>query len=98
MSRMLDIKLEEKQKRVNDEILAAVEFELIGSVAVLGGALGGFSIKISEVDCLMTLRAKFEGEPMVCFVGAPDVGSCFRRAVVDGHANRLNWREDRYAR
>ncbi len=97
MSRQLEAKQEERQQQVNIEVLAAVEFELVGTVAFLGGMLLGLSIKIGAVDCLMTLRADFEGRRMVCFVGAPDIGSCLRKAVTEGHINNLKWKEDSYA-
>ena len=98
MTRLLEQKQEEKQMLRNKEILAAVEFELVGAIAHGGGQLTGFSIKVSEVDCLLTLRAKFEGEGMVCFVGAPDIGDCLRKGVVEAYHNRLRWRADAYAR
>ena len=96
MSRQLEAQQELKQQRVNLEIIAAVEFELVGSIAFMGGQLLGFSVKISEVDCLLTLRADFEGRRMVCFVGAPDIGGCLRKSVVEGHNNTLKWKEDRF--
>lgn len=98
MSRLLDQQIEEKQLRLNLEIVSAVEFDLVGTVAHLGGVLVGFSVKFGEVDCLMTLRAEFEGIRMVCFVGAPDLGSCLRKSVCEGHQNRLRWREDQFGR
>lgn len=96
MSRLLEAKQEERQARLNSEVLAAVEFELVGSIAHIGGVLTGFSVKFGVVDCLMTLRADFEDNSMVCFVGAPALPDCLRKAVVEGHGNRLRWKEDSY--
>lgn len=95
-------KLTEKREQfkllVDREVLAAVEFELQGSVAHGGGILTGLSVKYGDSDCLLTLRAKFGSNSMVCFVGCPDLGSCFRKAVVEAYQDELRWREDEWAR
>lgn len=98
MSRQLEVQQEIKQQKINTEIVAAVEFDLVGSIAVVGGKLLGFSVKIGVVDCLLTLRADFEGQRMVCFVGAPDIGGCLRKSVVEAHSNGLRWREDSFVK
>lgn len=82
---------------IDKEILSAVEFELAGSVAHAGGVLTGFSVKYSDSDCLLTLRAEYGSNPMICFVGCPDLGSCFRKAVTAAYSDELKWREDKWA-
>lgn len=97
MSRQLDLKREELQAKRDYEVLAAVEFELVGSIAHVGGVLRGFSVKIGEGDTLLTLRADFEGSSMVAFVGSPDIGSCLRKAVHQVFSNEVNWKADEWA-
>lgn len=90
-------KREEIRAQVDKEIVEAIEYGLVEAVAVSGGVLTGFSVKIGESDVLMTLRAKLEGKPSVCFVGCPDMPSCIRKAVVEGFHGGLRWRDDEYA-
>lgn len=94
----VDISREIHQDNISREVLAAVEFELVGSIAHAGGVLRGLSVKFGDSECLMTLRAVLAGKPQVSFVGAPDLPSCFRKAVVDAYHDELRWREDVYAR
>ncbi len=86
------------QDNVSREVLAAVEFELVGSIAHAGGELTGISVKFGDSECLMTLRVILAGKPQVSFVGAPDLSSCFRKAVVDAYHDALKWRDDEFAR
>ena len=86
------------QAIVDKEVLAAIEFELEGALAHAGAVLTGFSVKYGPSDCLMTLRAILAGKNMVSFVGCPDLGSCFRKAVVEAYHDGLKWREDEYAK
>lgn len=98
MTATLTKRREQHQEVVEKEILAAVEFELVGSIAHAGGVLTGFSVKFSDSDCLMTLRAVIGSRPMVSFVGCPDLSSCFRKAVVEAYHDGLKWRKDEFAR
>jgi len=95
---VLSKKRQEYKAHVDKEVLAAVEFELVGSVAHAGGVLSGISVRFGESDCLMTLRASFGSKSMVSFVGCPDLGSCFRKAVNEAYSDDLQWREDRWAK
>lgn len=96
MSRQVDVKREEQQAKFDAALIAAVEFELEGAVGHSGGVLNGLSVKFSEVDCLMTLRATLPKGRMVSFVGAATLADCFRRAVNDAYRDNLRWREDKY--
>lgn len=98
MTNQLEVKLQERQQQVNNEVLAAVEFELVGSVAHAGGVLSGISVKFGDSDVLMTLRANLGGRRQVAFVGCPDLASCLRKAVVEAYSDGLKWREDQFAR
>lgn len=94
----LEAKRKEHALQVSNEVLAAVEFELIGSLAHAGAVLTGFSVKFGDSDVLMILRAILAGRQQVCFVGAPDLPNCFRKAVQEAYSDSLRWREDEYAR
>lgn len=97
MANILEVKLQERQQQVNNEVLAAIEFELVGSVAHAGGVLSGISVKFGDADVLMTLRAHLGGSKKVAFVGCPDLASCLRKAVVEAYSDGLQWREDKFA-
>jgi hypothetical protein len=86
----------QQQDKFDKALLAAVEFELEGAVAHSGGVLSGLSIKFSEMDCLMTLRAVLPRGKMVAFVGAATLADCFRRAVNDAYRDNLRWRDDQF--
>lgn len=94
-------KLDEKRllhaEQIGKEVLAAVEFELQGSIAHAGGVLRGFSVKFGEVDTLMILRVRLAGKDQVAFVGAPDLSGCLRKAVGEAYSDGLRWKEDVYA-
>lgn len=97
MTNKLDVKREVARNQVEREILAALEFELVGSIAHAGGVLTGFSMKVGDSDCLMTLRAEYGHKRMVAFVGCPDMSSCLRKAVTAAYSDGLKWREDAFA-
>lgn len=98
MANRLEEKLQERKEQVNNEVLAAVEFELLGSVAHSGGLLTGFSVRYGRSDLLLTLRAVVAGKPQIAFVGCPDLSTAFRKAVTEAYNDGLQWREDKYAR
>ena len=96
MSLPIDVQRQEQQAKFDKALVAAVEFELEGSISHSGGVLSGISVKFSEVDCLMTLRARLPAGRRVAFVGAATLADCFRRAVNDAYRDNLRWKEDRY--
>lgn len=97
MTNQLDEKRALHAEAIANEVLAAVEFELQGSIAHAGGTLVGFSVKFGEVDTLMILRVVLAGKAQVAFVGAPDLASCFRKAVGEAYSDGLRWKPDEYA-
>lgn len=86
----------ELQEKFDKALVAAVEFELVGSVAHAGGVLTGLSVKYSEIDCLVTLRADLPAGRMVSHVGGQTLSDCFRRAVNEAYQDKLRWKEDQY--
>jgi len=86
------------QAQVDKEVLAAIEFELEGSIAHAGGVLTGFSVKYGVSDCLIVLRAVVGSRPMISFVGAPDLSSALRKCVSSAYHDDLRWKEDGFAK
>jgi len=84
------------QAKYDKALVAAVEFELEGAVAHAGGELYGLSVKFSQVDCLLTLRAVLPAGSMVAHVGGQTLADCFRRAVNEAYQDKLSWKEDKY--
>lgn len=98
MTRHLDAEVEERQSRQDAALLKAVHFGLQGAVAHNGYELLGFSVRIDEYECLVTLRAMLEGERVVAFVGAETLAAAFVKVVRDGKRDKLTWRADKWAR
>jgi hypothetical protein len=98
MSRQLEQLSEERTKREHQAVLHAVYGGLDEAVRTSGGALVGFSARLASGDCLLTLRAIFEGQAMIAFVGGEDLSASLRKAVREIHTDVLSWREDKYAK
>ena len=96
MSRQLDAISEERTARRHKELVRALEFELVKVVQEGGRELAGFSVRISDWECLITLRAAKGDKPQVCFVGAEDVVGVITKAVRLGRAEKLVWKADDY--
>jgi hypothetical protein len=96
MSRQLEQHLEEVTKRRHLAVVAAVEYALVGSIERAGGELTGFSVKLAEGDCLLTLRVTLAGRSQVSFVGAEDLGSALIKAVNLGRHDKLKYRPSKF--
>lgn len=96
MSRQGDVVAEGRTRKMHVAIVKALEFDLVGSVAHSGGVLTGFSVKIDEWETLVTLRAVVAGRPQIAFVGGESLAYTIVKCVREAHADRLQWREDRY--
>lgn len=94
----LDVQRAELVAKFDKALVDAVEFELLGAIGHSGGVLTGFSVRYSEVDCLMTLRGDMPAGQMVCFVGGQTLADCFRRAVTEAYQDKLRWKEDEWAK
>lgn len=92
----LDTKREALTRKFDKELVAAVEFELVGSIAHAGGVLMGISVRFGEADCLLTLRADLPAGRRVAFVGAATLADCFRRAVNEAYRDKLKWKVGQY--
>lgn len=85
-----------KEKQSNKELISSVNYGLEEAVEHAGGVLSGFSVKYGEMDYLMTLRADFGANKMVCFVGAPSLRDCFRKAEHLAWCDELRWKADKF--
>lgn len=96
MSRQLEKKLEDRARREKDAAVFALYGGLEAAVGRSGGTLYGFSVKLQEGDCLMTLRAMFPAGRQVAFVGARDLVALFTKATREAGSDALRWREDNF--
>lgn len=96
MSRQLEAQEEVRLEKRAKAIAKAVDYGLVGAVAHAGGVLTGFSVKLSEGDVLLTLRAHLPAGAQVAFVGSETLGGALLRAVKEGRSDNLRWRPDRF--
>lgn len=96
MSRQLELQKEVRTAKRRERTWQAAEYALEGTIGTLGGRLTGAAFSISEVDCLLTLKAVFEGKHMVAFLGADSIAGCLLAAVSQGQNNNLRWKADKY--
>jgi len=98
MSRQLDGDREARAARRRDRVLVAVNGGLYNGVSRAGGILLGFSVKLDEFDCLLTLRAEFPAGRMVSFVGGYDLADVLQKAAKGAAGDGLRWREDKWGK
>lgn len=65
-------------------------------VRAQGGSFQGFSMRGTEADCLLVVRAEFEGVYMVAFVPGRNGANCLAKCQKLLRAVKLVWRPDRY--
>lgn len=97
MSRQLEMMSEQRTAKKHKKLIVVMEYGLEGAVGHSGGILTGFSVKLNEWECLMTVRAVRGETPMVAFVGSDSLVNCMLKAERDAASDKLVWREDRYA-
>lgn len=83
-------------ERTAEKLSEVLSHGLVGSIAYNGGELTGFSMKVSQGDCLLTIRAHFPAGHMVAWVGSPNPIDCLLKASRDIARNVLNWKVDKY--
>lgn len=96
MTRQADLVQEDRTVRRNQAVIRALEFELVGSLEACGCTLLGFSVKIEDWECLITLRAVVGEERMVAFVGSDSLSNCLVKCVMSAQRDKLVWKEDKY--
>jgi hypothetical protein len=97
MSRQLDAKLEEQQRRRNDNLLLALNGGLEEAVSRAGGTLTGINVKMGEGDVLLILKAVFPAGAQVGFVGGETLPDVILKAVREAGRDQVKWRTDRWA-
>lgn len=69
---------------------------LSGTIAYQGGELTGFSMKVGNVDFLLTLRAHFPAGHLISWVGASSMVEVFLKAERLAAEGRMEWHGDKY--
>lgn len=96
MSRQLDVKVEERETKRRNKLVKGLEFSLHGALQFQGAELRGFSIRYGDFDCLLTLKASFEGKWHVANISSDTMMNCLLKVIADAERGRLNWRPDKY--
>lgn len=96
MSRQLDKAAEEREESRRVALIKAIEFGLSDAIVNQGAELRGIAIRYGEFDCLMTVKADFNGVRHVAFVGSDSMMNCFIKADAAAAGNRLSWSKDKY--
>lgn len=96
MTRHLDVKQEQRESARQLALVKAIEFELVGSIESQGAQLRGFSMKYVPFNCLLTLRADFQGRWHVAHVASETIPGCFIKASTAARNNALRWSVDKY--
>lgn len=96
MSRQLEQVREDRLAREEKEALRAVYGGLVDAVGHSGGLLTGFSVKTSDVECLITLRVVLGGSGKIAFVVSDSFANALRKAVRLGNRDMLLYKADRY--
>lgn len=63
-----------------------------------GQELLGFSVRLTGVEALLTLRGRVEGEQQVCFVASASLADALNKAYKLAETGELRWRPDKYAK
>lgn len=98
MTRQPDLLLESRQQEKDMLLVRACEFELIGSLSAAGADLSGFSAKIDQFQCLITLRAFVDDCNQVSFVSSDTLPDALRKCVRMAHMDQLKWTVDKWAK
>lgn len=71
---------------------------LARAISHAGGELVGFSVKLSQDDCLVVLKADFPGGRMVGFVGGETLIGTLLKATSEAKGDHVRWRADRWVK
>lgn len=96
MTRSTEAAREKKQAAQALKLWRCASTGLFEAVERSGGELRGFSMKVGEWDCLLTLRADFPTGPCVGFVGGETIGGCLLKAEMQASRDAIGWRPDNF--
>jgi hypothetical protein len=85
-----------KVSRRSEKLAEVLDHGLSGTIAYQGGELTGFSMKIGNVDFLITLRAYFPAGHRISWVGAASMVECILKAERLAAEGGLSWAKDKY--
>lgn len=89
---------EQRQSRRAYRLYMALDGGLELAIEQMGGRLVGVSLRTNPQDVLATIRADFEGEGMIAFVGGSTIGNALAKGEREARSNALKWKEDRWAK
>ena len=92
-----------KEKGVTDLVAAhgvGIVYLITGGfehlVSAQGGSFQGFSMRGTDDNCLLVVRAEFEGVHMVAFIPGRNGATCLAKCQRQLRSVKLVWRPDRY--
>ena len=96
MSRLADVKVEERETKRRDQLVLVLEYGLVGALQAAGVEMLGFSFKYDAFQALMTIRADISGNRRIAHISSDSVINCFLSAHNLAHHGRLQWEPCRY--
>ena len=96
MTRLADVKAEERETKRRDQLVLVLEYGLVGALQAQGVEMLGFSFKYDAFHCLMTIRAEIAGNRRITHVGSDSIINCFLQAYSVAQHGRLQWQADQY--
>lgn len=96
MSRQLEAASEERERRRVEALIKALEFGINNAISNQGAALKGIAIRYSEFDCLLTIKADFNGTRHIAFIGSDSMMNCLIKCDRAAVENNLRWKKDKY--
>lgn len=89
-----------KEANRGPETEGVLEFMLNGGMGAkideAGGKFKGISLRQKKVDVLLVVRADFDGQAMVAFVGASSMGQAVVKLEEQLFSGIVKWRVDRF--
>ena len=96
MSRQIDEQSESRVRREAMELDRCCTGGLEANVGRSGAELIGFSAKVSEYECLLTVRVILAGRRQISFVGSETLAGALRKLARSASKDELRFRQDKY--
>lgn len=96
MSRLADVKEEEKDTKKRDEVFKALSFGIHDALEYYGADLRGLSIKYDDWNILITVRAERGGIRAVSFIGSDTIINALLKLYAEASRDALKWKADAY--
>ena len=97
MSRQHDAEHEAKQARRWQKVGRLADYGLSEALGRAGATLLGFSAKMDDGDCLLTLRVEMAGRRQIAFVGSETLGGAMIKASKEAGQDALTFKDDKWA-